>query len=114
MIMLRTPKVRNPKQARNSNLKCSKRFRILDFDIGICLGFGAWDLGFGAEPLWGLGPVELDCHAWLAKNRVDPIFKGKGAALRCPLVFSSATEHKSYVAVTSVTLWCPRVRQLSA
>jgi hypothetical protein len=27
----------------------------------------------------------------------------KGAALRCPLIFSSATEHKSYVTVTEVT-----------
>jgi hypothetical protein len=44
----------------------------------------------------------------------------KGAASRCPLVFSSATEHKSYVTVTGVTLLqylrllrlCPGVSRL--
>jgi hypothetical protein len=41
----------NPKQAQNSNLKCSKRSWILNLDIRICWGFGAWNLGFGAEPL---------------------------------------------------------------
>jgi hypothetical protein len=59
----------------------------LDFDIWICLGFSAWDLGFGAEPLWGLGLVELDCHAWLVKNRVDPVFKGRGQLYAAPLRF---------------------------
>ena len=47
--------------------------------------------------------VALDCHASLGENRVDPFFfKMKGAALRCPLVFPSATEHKSYVTVTGL------------
>jgi hypothetical protein len=36
----------------------------------------------------------------------------KGAALRCPLVFSSATEHKSYVTVIGVTTRHLSVRQL--
>jgi hypothetical protein len=111
-------------------------FWISNLDTRICLGFRAWNLGFGARtPLHDpegahyeneneyvvrgfslvpkqdcatskgratvvLGFGRWDCHAWLAENRVDPIFKMKGAALRCPLVFPSATEHKSYVTVT--------------
>jgi hypothetical protein len=54
---------------------------ISDLDIRICLGFSACDSGFEAEPLWHLFGMM------------------KGAASRCPLYFSSATEHRSYVTV---------------
>jgi hypothetical protein len=56
-----------------------KTFSISDLDIWICLGFNAWDLGCKAEPPWVLGLMELGCDAWLAKNRVDPIFSSTTA-----------------------------------
>jgi hypothetical protein len=78
----------NPKSQTSQESESQMLKTVLDFDIRICLGFSAWDLGFGAEPLWGLGLVESDCHAWLAENRVDPIsLNVKGAAFAAPLSF---------------------------
>ena len=91
-------------KTQNTNTRGVWNFEFRYWDLfrisGFAFGVRAVVAGLVPASEGGDGLEQTSPRFARGKIELTPFFNVKGAALRCPLVFPSATEHKSYVTVT--------------